>query len=173
MEPEPIALRGSPIIHVRRVLDVRCYGDNLRGMTVRHFPSYSEARANLRGVLDAANSGLITTLERDHTRFAVVDGELLRSQLATLRPAHAVVTAEGGGWSAFLAGLPIAGEGEDLDAAIDDLIDALRDYASDWNDRLHVAANHEANWAIAALVELSTDEQLRSWLLTFDTTAEQ
>jgi hypothetical protein len=58
-------------------------------------------------------------------------------------------------------------------ATTDDLLDALRDYASDWNDRLHVAANHEANWAVAALVELSTDEQLRSWLLTFDTTAEQ
>ena len=142
-------------------------------MTVRHFPSYSEARANLRGVLDAANTGVVTTLERDHTRFAVVDGELLRSQLATLRPAGAVVTAEGGGWSAFLPGLPIAGEGEDLDAAIDDLIDALRDYATDWNDRLHIASNHQDNWSLAALVELSTDEQLRDWLLTIDTIAEQ
>ncbi|MBJ7308405.1 MAG: prevent-host-death protein, partial [Acidimicrobiia bacterium] len=93
--------------------------------------------------------------------------------LAALRPAGAVVTAEAGGWSAFLPGLPISGEGEDLDAAIDDLIDALRDYAADWNDRLHVAPNHQDNWAVAALVELSTDEQLRSWLLTFDTTAEQ
>ena len=103
----------------------------------------------------------------------MVDGELLRSQLATLRPAHAVVTAEGVGWSAFLPGLPIAGEGDDLDAALDDLIDALRDYAADWNDRLHVADNHEANWAVAALVELSTDEQLRSWLLTIDSLTEQ
>ena len=61
----------------------------------------------------------------------------------------------------------------DLDAAIDDLIDALRDYASDWNDRLHVASNHQDNWAVAALVELSTHEQLRSWLLTIDTIAER
>jgi hypothetical protein len=173
MEPEPLDVKARKAIGVPHVLDVRNLADSLEDMTVRHFPSYSEARANLRGVLDAANTGVVTTLERDHTRFAVVDGELLRSQLAALRPAHAVVTAEGGGWSAFLPGLPIAGEGEDLDAAIDDLIDALRDYASDWNDRLHVAANHEANWAVAALVELSTDEQLRSWLLTIDTTAEQ
>jgi len=173
MEPEPLDVKARDALGVPHVLDVRRLADSLEDMTVRHFPSYSEARANLRGVLDAANTGVVTTLERDHTRFAVVDGELLRSQLATLRPAGAVVTAEGGGWSAFLPGLPIAGEGEDLDAAIDDLIDALRDYASDWNDRLHVAANHEANWAVAALVELSTDEQLRSWLLTFDTTAER
>lgn len=160
-------------LSVRNVLDVRILADSLGDMTVRHFPSYSEARANLRGVLDAANAGVVTTLDRDHTRFAVVDGELLRSQLAALRPANAVVTAEGGGWSAFLPGLPISGEGDDLDAAIDDLIDALRDYAADWNDHLHVAANHEANWAIAALVELSSDEQLRSWLLTFDANAQQ
>ena len=57
--------------------------------------------------------------------------------------------------------------------ALDDLVDALRDYAADWNDHLHIAANHEANWAVAALVELSTDEQLRSWLLTFDANAQQ
>ena len=173
MEPNLSDSPGAGAFGVRPVLDVRNDISSLEDMTVRHFPSYSEARANLRGVLDAANTGVVTTLERDHTRFAVVDGELLRSQLSALRPAGAVVTAEGGGWSAFLPGLPVSGEGEDLDAAIDDLIDALRDYATDWNDRLHVAANHEANWAVAALVELSTDEQLRSWLLTFDTAAEQ
>ena len=173
MEPNLPDIPRSEARHVRDVLDVRTLADSLADMTVRHFPSYSEARANLRGVLDAANSGVVTTLERDHTRFAVVDGELLRSQLAALRPAHAVVTAEGGGWSAFLPGLPVSGEGDDLDAALDDLIDALRDYAADWNDHLHIAANHEANWAVAALVELSTDEQLRSWLLTFDANAQQ
>ena len=173
MKPESQAGTGRHGSDVPYVLDVLHSGSSLEDMIVRHFPSYSEARANLRGVLDAANSGVVTTLERDHTRFAVVDGELLRSQLSALRPASAVVTAEGGGWSAFLPGLPISGEGADLDAALDDLIDALRDYVTDWNDRLHVAANHEANWAVAALVELSTDEQLRDWLLTIDTIAEQ
>lgn len=173
MEPNLSASPGAETCGVRYVLDVRPLAATLEEMTVRHFPSYSEARANLRGVLDAANSGVVTTLERDHTRFAVVDGELLRSQLAALRPARAVVTAEGGGWSAFLPGLPIAGEGENLDAAIDDLIDALRDYAIDWNDRLHLAVNHQENWALAALVELSSDEQLRSWLLTFEPLTEQ
>lgn len=173
MDPQIPNGNGLRAFDVHHVLDVLTDVGSLEDMTVRHFPSYSEARANFRGVLDAANSGLVTTLERDHTRFAVVDGELLRSQLATLRPSHAVVTAEGSGWSAFLPGLPIAGEGENLDAAIDDLIDALRDYASDWNDRLRVASNHHDNWAVAALVELSSDEQLRSWLLAFDNTAEQ
>ena len=164
MKPESQAGTGRHGSDVPYVLNVLHSGSSLEDMIVRHFPSYSEARANLRGVLDAANSGVVTTLERDHTRFAVVDGELLRSQLSALRPAS---------WSAFLPGLPISGEGADLDAALDDLIDALRDYVTDWNDRLHVAANHEANWADAALVELSTDEQLRDWLLTIDTIAEQ
>ena len=168
MEPLHNAESQAPGSDVRGVLDVRVVVDSLDDMTVRHFSSYSEARANLRGVLDAANSGLVTTLERDHTRFAVVDGDLLRRQLSALRPARAVVTAEGGGWSAFLPGLPISGEGDDLDGALDDLVEALRDYATDWNDRLHVAANHQDKWAVAALVELSTDEQLRTWLLADD-----
>ena len=168
MEPEPTIQQGSPATDVRYVLDVLNNDDSLGDMTLRHFPSYSEARANLRSVLDAANYGVVTTLERDHTRFAVVDGDLLRRQLSALRPARAVVTAEGGGWSAFLTSLPIAGEGDTLDSALDDLIDALRDYATDWNDRLHLATNHEDNWSLAALIELSDDEQLKSWLLADD-----
>ena len=77
-----------------------------------------------------------------------------------------VVAAEGGGWVAFLPGLPVSGEGEDLDGALDDLLEALRDYAEDWNDHLRTAPNHQASWALVALVELSDDDQLRAWLLS-------
>jgi len=135
-------------------------------MTTRHFDSYTAARTNFRDLLDAAHAGYVTTVDRDRERYAVVDGGLLRAELAKLLPSRAVVVAEGGGWSAFLPGLPLAGEGADLDEALDDLIDALRDYAVDWNERLLHAPNHRGNWALANLIELSDDAELKEWLLS-------
>jgi hypothetical protein len=135
-------------------------------MTTRHFDSYTAARTKFRDLLDAAHAGYVTTVDRDRERYAVVDGDLLRAELAKLLPSRAVVAAEGGGWSAFLPGLPLAGEGDDLDGALDDLIDALRDYAVDWNERLLNAPNHRGNWALASLIELSDDAQLKDWLLS-------
>jgi Antitoxin of toxin-antitoxin, RelE / RelB, TA system len=134
-------------------------------MTIRHFGSYTTARTNLRDLLDAAHTGRVTTVDRDRERFAVVDAEMLRAQLAALRPSGAVVRPEGGGWSAFLPGVPVSGEGVDLDSALDDLIEALREYAADWNDRLLDAPNHRGNWALVVLTELSDDAQLKGWLL--------
>ena len=138
-------------------------------MSTRHFGTFTSARSNLRDLLDTAHSGRVTTVDRDRERFAVVDAGLLRAQLAALRPSGAVVVAEGGGWAAFLPGLPIAGEGADLDGAIEDVIDAMREYAADWNERLLDAPNHRDNWPLVTLTELSTDEQLKGWLLHDET----
>lgn len=134
-------------------------------MTMRHFGSYPTARTNLRSLLDAAHAGQVTTLDRDQQRYAVVDARVLQAELARLRPSNAIVVAEGGGWAALLPGLPVAGDGTTLDDAVDDLIDALRDYAEDWNERLLHSPNHRVNWALVELVELSSEEQLRSWIL--------
>jgi len=112
-----------------------------------------------------AHTGRVATVDRDRDRFAVVDAGVLRAELAALRPAGAVVAAEGGGWSAFLPGVPVSGEGDDLDAALDDLTDALRDYSAAWNERLLAAPNHRGNWALVALTESSDDAQLEQWLL--------
>ena len=66
--------------------------------------------------------------------------------------------------------MPVHGDAETFDEAIDDLIDALREYAEDWNTRLHRATNHQHQRSIVELVELSDDAQLRDWLLSRDTT---
>ncbi len=131
----------------------------------RHFASYTEARTNLRTILDTARTGRITTLARDHDVFTVVSAGLLRCELARLRPSHAVVVAEGGGWAALVPGVPVAGDAATLDGAVDDLIDALREYADDWDERLVDAPNHRDNWSLVELIVLSTDEQLREWIL--------
>lgn len=131
----------------------------------RHFSSYTSARTNLRSVLDAAHAGLVTTVVRDNERYVVLDAEVLRGELGQLLQSRTVVVAEGGGWSAIMPGVPVHGDAATFEEAIADLIQALREYAEDWNEDLHAAPNHRQHRALVELVELCSDEQLRDWLL--------
>jgi hypothetical protein len=97
---------------------------------------------------------------------AMVDAEMLRTHLVSAAPSAAVVAVDGAGWSVLLPGLPLAGWGDTFDGAVDDVIVALRDYAAAWDDRLAATPNHRHNWPLVTLVGLSTDSQLRAWLLT-------
>jgi predicted RNase H-like HicB family nuclease len=84
-----------------------------------------------------------------------------------LRPAswsHAQVVAEGGGWSVFIPGLPVAADGATFDEAIMEMVDALREYADDWQGHLHSAPNHADNRGLIQLIAHSSDDQLREWL---------
>jgi len=137
----------------------------------RHFDSYTEARNKLRLVLDAAHEGLITTVTRDNERFVVSSADARGAELRRLLPSAAVVAQEGGGWAAFLPGVPVHGDAGSFDHAIEDLVAALREYAEDWNDRLHTAPNHVQHRSLVELVELSDDEQLRNWLVGTDHSA--
>ena len=129
-----------------------------------HYDSYSEARAHLKEVLDAAESGRLVTVRREQRQAVVLDADRLRHFLATAVPSTAQVVHEEGGWSAFIPGLPVAADGATFDEAIDELALAFREYAQDWHDRLQHAPNHSENWGIVQLVGLSDDDQLRDWL---------
>jgi len=134
-------------------------------MSITHYDSYTEARAHLKDLLDAAERGRVATVRRDAGRTAVVDVERLRSSLASLSLWRAQVVAEAGGWSVFIPGLPIAADGATFDEAVVGMIDALREYAEDWQERLLDAPNHQNNWALVQLVTLSDDSQLHDWLV--------
>ena len=134
--------------------------------TVRHFKTFTAARNNLRYVLDAAHEGVVTTVSRDNERFVVVPTDALGEQLRRLMPSSAVVVPEGGGWAALIPGVPVHGDADTFDDAIDDLVNALREYAEDWNDRLHAVPNHVQHRTLVELVEFSDDDQLREWLLS-------
>jgi hypothetical protein len=45
------------------------------------------------------------------------------------------------------------------------MVDALREYADDWQERLLESPNHRENWGLVQLVSLSSDEQLRDWIV--------
>jgi predicted RNase H-like HicB family nuclease len=130
-----------------------------------HFDSYTEARAKLKDLLDAAARGRVATVRRDAATSAVVDGERLRYFLARVCPSNAQVVAEDGGWSVFIPGLPVAADSDTFDNALTEMIDALRDYAEDWQERLLDAPNHRENWGLVQMIVLSSDDQLRDWLV--------
>lgn len=133
-------------------------------MSAVHFDSYSEARAHLKDLMDAATRGRLATMRRDTEHAAVVDAERLRYFLAALVRSRAEVVAEDGGWSVFIPGVPVAADGSSFEQAIDEMIDALREYAADWQDHLLDAPNHRDNWGLVQLIGLSDDDQLREWL---------
>jgi len=134
-------------------------------MSIVHYDSYTEARAHLKDLLDAAERGRVATVRRDAATTAVVDVERLRRSLAALCPSRAQVVAEAGGWSVFIPGLPVAADGASFDEAVAEMIVALREYADDWQDRLLDAPNHQNNWGLVQMICLSDDDQLREWLV--------
>jgi predicted RNase H-like HicB family nuclease len=129
-----------------------------------HYESYTEARNNLKNLLDAAENGMVATVRRESVTTAVLDAARLRYFLASVVPSRAQVVQESGGWSVFIPGLPVAADGETFDAAITDMIHALREYVYDWQDHLLNAPNHRDNWGLVQLIALSDDAQLREWL---------
>ena len=134
-------------------------------MSAVHYDSYTEARAHLKDLLDAAEQGRVATVRRDSATTAVVDVERLRYFLASIIPSRAQVVPEAGGWSVLIPGLPVAADGSSFDEAIMEMVDALREYAEDWQQRLLDAPNHRDNWGLVQLISFSDDEQLRDWLV--------
>lgn len=133
-------------------------------MSAVHYDSYSDARAHLKDLLDAAERGRVATVRRESASAVVLDAARLRQFLAAVVPSRAQVVAEAGGWSVFIPGLPVAADGPTFDEAIDEMVAALREYADDWQDRLLNAPNHRDNWGLVQLISLSDDDQLRDWL---------
>jgi predicted RNase H-like HicB family nuclease len=133
-------------------------------MTALHYDSYTEARAHLKELLDAAEQGRPASVRRDTSTAMVVDAERLRRFLLSACPSRAEVVAEAGGWSVFIPGLPVAADGATFDEAITEMVDALREYADDWQDHLYNVPNHAGNWGLVHLIELSDDDQLQQWL---------
>jgi predicted RNase H-like HicB family nuclease len=130
-----------------------------------HYDTLTAGRAHFKDLLDAAEAGRPASVRRDSRRSAVVDAERLRYALTQMCPSRAEMAAEGGGWSIFMPGLPLAADGATVDEALDEMVDVLREYAEDWADHLLHARNHADNWGLVQIIELSDDQQLKDWLV--------
>lgn len=125
----------------------------------------SQARERMKEALDAAEDGLPVSVVRAGRRSVLVDAERLRAVLGDIRPARAQTSHEGGVWAIYLEDLPLVAEGTTLDQAVSTMVEELRLYAHDWVDHLHVAPNHVHQWTVVQFITLSTDEQLKEWLV--------
>ncbi|MHA3948880.1 hypothetical protein [Cellulomonas bogoriensis] len=129
------------------------------------YTGFRDARDHLKPILDVAGSGRMVTVTRGDQLSAVVSGEQLRRFLdATVQP-RARVVMEDGAFAVFIPGVPVAAEATSFADAVDEMTVVLRDYAEDWEDHLYGAPNHADNWGLVNLVRLSSDDQLRAWLV--------
>lgn len=135
-------------------------------MSIAHvdYDSVTEARKDLRSVLDASERGKAVTINRNASISAVVPAERLRSYFFKTVSPRAKIFSEDGRWVVLLEDRPFVSEGLTVDDAVADLVLSLREYAEDWDARLRLAPNHEQNWALVQLVNLSSDAELVKWL---------
>lgn len=134
-------------------------------MSFVHFEAMRAARDGLADLLRAATEGRPASVQRgaDHL-VAIIDGKRLVRFYAATCPARAEIAPEDGGYSIILPGLPIHGDGDSLQEALNDTVLALRDYAHAWTERLRLAPNHEQNDMLVQFVAAATDDELRAWL---------
>lgn len=131
-----------------------------------HYDSYPDARDHFAEMLDAAERGRVATVRRDKRASAVVDSERLRRLLASGEPSRAEVSRGPDGWSVLVPGVPAAAEGGTFEEAVDEMVDALREYAEDRQRDPGATVEHVDDWSLVQLVGLSDDEQLRDWLVS-------
>ena len=128
------------------------------------YPTFSEARKDLKRVYDVSESGRTVTLGRDNYVAAVVNAERLRDFFSRTVSPRVQAQFEDGVWVAYMEGRPFVSEGSTLAEAVADLVASLREYSEDWEDRLQTAPNHAGNWGLVQLVHLSSDDQLTDWM---------
>lgn len=131
-------------------------------MSERAIPNSTSVRSSWAASLDMAAEGRPVAFRRDAEDFVLLPADLLRDVLRRAVPPPEVV-AEADGWSVLLHGHPVAADGATLDAALADFLSALRDYARDWDERLHTAPDHRAAAALIQHVMLCDDDMLCAW----------
>lgn len=78
------------------------------------------------------------------------------------------VYSENDGWAIVLPGTPVGADSAVFDEAVDDFVEALREYAETWveDERLRTAPNHRHNWRLVWFVLNRADDELRDWVLS-------
>lgn len=129
------------------------------------YDSFTDARKSLKQILDSAEAGSVISIKRGARSTVVADRDRFRGLLAKATPSRAMVVAEDKAWVIVIPDSSFAAEAQSLDDAIADLIANLRDYATEWQEHFAAAPNHANNWALVQLVNVSSDDDLRDWLL--------
>ena len=134
-------------------------------MPAVQYDRFTDARTHLKELLDAAEEGRPAAVIRQDRSTVLVDRTRFVRYLMALNAGRVELVPDGDAWLAVVADSPISAEGDDAADAIDELIDAMREYAEDWSARLRLASNHEQNWGLVQLVDHSSDDELRAWII--------
>jgi Antitoxin of toxin-antitoxin, RelE / RelB, TA system len=138
------------------------------------YATLKESRDHLAEVLDVAQSGLMVSLSRGHSHrharsgsVSVIKTTVLQEILEKLvaDSVESVYNADDQLHTVAIKGLPLAAEAETLSDAVDELVDDIRDYKSDWIDRLRFASNHAGNLPLVFLAQSMSDDELHAWLM--------
>lgn len=120
---------------------------------------YNTAERHLAVAITRENDAPITVIRQDHLKKAL-------EALCLLEPQ--VRFSSDGEVSMWIDGLPVSGQGESFEAAGQEIIDSLRDYAKTWIEDLRDYPNHKDRWDVVNLVLLSSDDELRAFLFGND-----
>ena len=114
---------------------------------------FSRARSQMSRITDEVQAGGLAVVERRGFRMLLTSFDEQRELLEGGFEFHPEVLLDGDGVGIWLPELPVHGQGETLEQAEDDVIDAALDYADMWFDQLHRAPNHVGNrgwvWRLA------------------------
>lgn len=129
---------------------------------------FTWAKAHLSTLFDVVVGGHgLRVIRRHKSRpLALIAAEDLEGLLAPNYPFRPEVSeGDDGTVSVWLPELAIFGQGEDLDAAVDDLIDEVEVYLEEWEVRLRHAPDHAARaWWVRRLQLATADDGVRRLL---------
>lgn len=120
---------------------------------------YNTAERHLAVAITRENDAPVAVIRQDHLKKAL-------QALCLLEPQ--VRFSSDGQVSMWLDGLPVSGQGETFDAAGQEIIDSLREYARTWVEDLRDYPNHKHRWDVVNLVLLSDDDEMRAFLFGDD-----
>lgn len=128
------------------------------------YSTITEARTHLKEAYDRASRGTAVRLGRDQDRLVLTNQDRLRRYFASTVSPRLRVGQDDGRWIASMDARPFVAEGADAESAIDELTTELREYAEDYEEHYSGASNHQNDWGLVQLVQLSTDAELAEWV---------
>src|SRR5215217_1558543 len=124
--------------------------------TMRRLYRFSEARAQLSALVDDAEKGVVSVVNRRGSPpVLVVDLARQAEALARAFPFAPEVIVGEDGVSIWVPELGVGGEGRDLTEAEQATAAVVLDYAVAWVEGLKAAPNHAQRWGWVARVQLA------------------
>ncbi len=114
---------------------------------------------------DAVAAGIPVAIQHRRVRVALVDADRLVQALLPLYRAR-ISTTVPPPWRCLIAidRVPITVRAISVDAALDRMVTALREYAATWPDLVKADPVHERQWALTQILAYLDDHQIRDWL---------